>query len=78
MQQYPALSVTSLSYNVCSVLVMIVGLVMYGSRFYCRLRCREPQRVEHPEGRHLVFVVLRVHSFDNHLFLDGRAIHARL
>ena len=34
--------------------------------------------MEHPEGRHLVFVVLRVHSFDNHLFLDGRAIHARL
>ena len=78
VQLYPALSVTSLSYNVCSVLVMIVGLVMYGSRVDCRLQCRECQRVEHPEGRHLVFVVLRVHSLDNHLFLNGRTIHTHI
>ena len=52
---------------------MIVGLVMYGGKIGRRVQCRECQRVEHPEGGHLVFVVLRVHSLDNHLLLDGRA-----
>ena len=32
VKRYPAVTVTSLSYNICSVLVMLVGICLYWSR----------------------------------------------
>ena len=69
VKKYPAVTVTSLSYNICSVLVMLVGICLYWSRcLVVLLTTRQTLCMGNSKRRNLVFNLLCSHSFHHHLF----------
>lgn len=69
VKKYPAVTITSLSYNICSVLVMLVGICMYWSRCsMILLILRQTVCMGNTKARNLVFNILRSYSLHHHLF----------